>query len=297
VADAKEKFELYPRSEFRAHIAGGMPTQHARNLPSRPMGLTSGAVTSCTASMSATLATISLGMTTFEESLQQFDKLLDGTPLHVLTKHRDLIKDVCKKLNKSQGSSASSLLEALDSSRKTIERYTKLPVERAVVCPVDWADVDLRVHDIRLGATGHDKNTKFRKGLGERSLALQYHEWEMREFGCSRLSKLREDPGNAKNVADGQIANFISTHGLPKIKCVEKAIQHGTKLLLLEHLVGTFTTSAVLFFAFGKFRDVNYPEMEDLAASMLANKWIAELIEEAAPWFEDCWTSYEGQYI
>lgn len=263
------------------------------DLPSRPMGLMTGAV----APMPTTDTTIPPTMTTFEESLQQFDKLLDGTPIHILTQNRDLIKNICKKLNRSKGSSASSLLEALVSSQKTIERYTKLPIERAVVCPVDWTDVDLRVHDIRLGATRHDQNTKFRKGLGERSLAIQYHEWEMQESGCSRLSKLREDPGNAKNVADGQIANFISTHGLPKIKCVEKAIQHGTKLLLLEHLFGTPTASAVLFFAFGKFRDVNYPEIEDLAASMLANEWIAKLAQEAAPWFEDCWTRYKGQYI
>jgi hypothetical protein len=247
--------------------------------------------------MSNTVAQVFTRMTTFEESLRQFDELLDETPDQVLAANRHLIKNVCKKLNKSQGGPAVCLLEALASSRNKIETYTKLPVERAVVCAVDWADVDPRVRDVRLGASRHDDKTKFRKGLGERSLALQYHEWEMEEFGSSRLSKLRKDPEDSKNISDSQIANFISTHGLPKTRCVEKAIQHGTKLLLLEHLVGKSTTSAVLFFAFGKFRDVNYPDMKDLAASMLADGWIAKLVQDAAPWFEDCQTSYRGQYI
>lgn len=235
-------------------------------------------------------------MTTFEDFLQQLDELLDETPDHVLRANRGLIKSVCKKLNKSQGSSALSLLEALEFSRKTIEDFTELPIERAVVCSVNWAGVDLRVHDIRLGATQHDQTTKFRKGLGERSLALQYHEWEMREFGCSRLGDLRRDPANCKDVADGNIVKFITVHGLPKITCVEKGIQHGTKLLLLEYLFGMAGTSAILFFAFGKFRAVRYPEMRDLASSMRESAWIAELAQKIAPWFEDCCKRYKGWY-
>jgi len=126
-------------------------------------------------------------MSTFRDALERFDRLLDNTPDHILQAHRDLIKSICKKLNGSPRTAASSLLDALESARKTIEDYTRLPVDRAVVCPVDWADVDLRVRDIRLGATRHDTTTKFRKGLGEISLALEYHDWEMREFQCSRL--------------------------------------------------------------------------------------------------------------
>jgi hypothetical protein len=234
-------------------------------------------------------------MTTFKDTLQLFDQLLNDTPDHVLQANWDLIKNVCKKLNKGQGSSAVSLLEALESSRNKIEKYTELPVERAVARPVDWAGVDLRVHDIRLGATRHDSETRFRKGMGERSLALQYHEWEMREFRCSRLEDLCRDPASYKEKTDGNIVKFIAAHDLPKIACVEKGIQHGTRLLLLESLTGTTGTSAILFFAFAKFRAVKYPEMRDLAASMQESAWIATLVENVAPWFEDCCRLYRGQ--
>jgi hypothetical protein len=236
-----------------------------------------------------------LNMATFEVSLQLFDRLLDETPHHVLQTNRDLIKSVCKKLNKSKGSSASSLLEALESSQETIEHYTQLPIERAVKRQVEWATADLRVHDIRLGATRHDSETRFRKGMGERSLALQYHEWEMREFRCSRLEDLCRDPASYKEKTDGNIVKFIAAHDLPKIACVEKGIQHGTRLLLLESLTGTTGTSAILFFAFAKFRAVKYPEMRDLAASMQESAWIATLVENVAPWFEDCCRLYRGQ--
>lgn len=234
-------------------------------------------------------------MATFLDSLHRFDHLLDETPDHILQANRGLIKTVCKKLNKSKGSSASSLLEALESCQETIQKYTQLPIESAIARPVDWAGVDLRVHDIRLGATRHDNTTKFRKGMGERSLALQYHEWEMREFECSKLSDLCRDLASHKEKMDGNIAKFIAAHDLPKIACVEKGIQHGTRLLLLESLVGTSGTSAILFFAFGKFRAVKYPEMIDLATSMREEVWIAKLVRKIQPWFEDCCRRYKGQ--
>lgn len=238
---------------------------------------------------------MTVSMSAFEDALHQFNQILNDTPDHILRANRALIKDVSKKLNKSQGTSASSLLDALESSRKTIEEYTTLPTDRAVVRSVDWADVDVRVHDIRLGATRHDKMTKFRKGLGERSLALQYHEWELQEFQCSRLGELCKDPGNYKKGMDGNIADFIASHNLPDIDCVGKGIRHGTKLLLLEKLFGTPGTSAILFFAFGKFREVRYPEMKDLAGSMRENVWIAELVHKVQPWFEDCCSRYRGR--
>jgi len=233
-------------------------------------------------------------MSTFENALRRFDQLLDDTPDHVLRAHRTLIKNVCKKLNKSQGTAASSLFDALESSREIIEDYTKLPVERAVVCPVDWAGTDLRVHDIRLGATRHDLTTKFRKGLGERSLALEYHEWEMQEFQCSRLVELCKDPGNCKKVINGNITSFLTARNLPDLECVQKGIRHGTKLLLLENLVGTPGTSVLLFFAFGKFREVKYPNMSDLAESMRKHVWIPKLVRKLEPWFQNCWAVYDG---
>lgn len=231
--------------------------------------------------------------TAFEDALQRFDQLLDKTPIHILQEHRGHIQGICKKLNKSKGGPVLCLLDALESSRKTVEDYTNLPVKRAVARSVKWEDIDLRVHDIRLGCTRHDNVTKFRKGLGERALALHYHEWEMQEFRCSTLSKMCKDPGNYKNV-DGNIGNFIAAFDLPQLECVEKGIRHGTKLLLFESLVGMRGTSAILFFAFGKFREVKYPEMKRLAELMRTHLWLFRLIQKIEPWFEKCWAVYEG---
>jgi hypothetical protein len=234
-------------------------------------------------------------MSTFEESLQHLDRLLDDVTDEILQTHQNLIEIVCKKLNKSKRSSASSLIDALAKSQRKIQEYVEQSVADALKCPVDWDEVDLRIHDIRLGINQQDMKTKFRKGLAERALASQFCEWEMVNFGRSKLGDLLQNPGTGKEKNNnGNMVKFIEANELPVTEYVKKGIQLGTKLLLLESQVGTPGCSVVLFFDSGKFRAVKNAEVEELAKSMQETVWISELIERVETWFQDCLTAYNG---
>jgi hypothetical protein len=229
-----------------------------------------------------------------EETLKEFSRLLDDTDVETLQSNRALIEEICKKLNKSKPSRVVSLLDALKSSLEAIKEYTEKPVKEAVTCSVDLADVDPRVQDIWLGETKHGMKTKFRKGLGELSLATDMHKWELQEFGNSKLQITCNDPEKYRSIP-GRIDSFIAARHLPDDESIRKGLSHGTKLLLIDHLVGKSNASAMLLiFVFTKFREVNYPDMKTLADSLRKDSSIHNLAQKTAAWFQLCLNIYEG---
>lgn len=228
-----------------------------------------------------------------QNALEAIDNL-EGLPNDVLYTNRRLVNAVLRKLKGAAGKQTTSLLDNLEASRTKIEAYTQKPVNEAVARPISWQDADIRVLDIRLGATKQSPLTKFRKGLGERSLAFQFHEWETQTFGRSRLYDLRDNPSR-QDRTEGHIPEFITTHHLPNTACVVKGIQHGTKLLVLELLSGTPGTSALLFFCFSQFRAMNYTDLPALSDTLRATEWITALCKRIHEWFHQCLLAYAGE--
>jgi hypothetical protein len=235
-------------------------------------------------------------MSSLQTALEELVQLLKRTPKEVIQENGLLVKEVCRKLKKGLSTPSSSLLEALESDKikKKIEKYIQRSPEHAVIRTVELADLDFRLLDIQHVDAHSDDQTKFRKGLGERSLGEQYHKWEMREFKRSKLDDLCKDPG-VGNTGEGNIVEFIKANGLPEESYVQKAIRNGTRLLLLDHLFGAAGASAVVSFAPSRFRDVTGPDLQGLADSMRQNAWITGLMPMLKPWIEGCWAVYDGQ--
>lgn len=236
-------------------------------------------------------------MTDIGRALQKFQELIARTPKPALRKEQALIKDICKTLHESLATPASSLVETLESAKikRRIEAFVQRPAGEAVVRPVEVFDIDLRLLDVQHADAHNDDSTKFRKGLGERSLGLLYHEWQMSTIQCSRLDGLRQNLGSF-NAGEGNMVDFIKAQGFPEMDFVHRSIRNGTRLLLLDHLYGADGASAVVFFASRKFRDVAYPDLKALADSMRANTCVAGLISKIGSWFKDCQAIYACQY-
>lgn len=232
----------------------------------------------------------------FNTVLEQLDQLLDDTPSDIIEQSDRLVHTVYAKLQKYRRKSVLSLLDTIEKSQGKIEKYTtQNTAQQAVRSEVDWTKVDLRVHDMQLGDKKQNDKTKFRKGLAERSLALEFHNWEMKEFGESKLSKLVEDITSFKDKMDGNIQKFMAYSGIPAIDCVNRGIQHGTKLLFVERLLGSPSVSVILFFAFGKFRNTVYPELPQLVDLMKGHAWTARFTADIEDWFSDCCGYYSSK--
>lgn len=237
-------------------------------------------------------------MPDFRDALQEFARILGDTSEETIQDNKKLVRDVCKQLKKSLITPPSPLVQFLESdkTRKKIEEYIKQSAEQAVIRKTELKDLDIRLLDVEWAEAHRDDHTRFRKGLGERSLGLQYHEWERQTFQRSKLDDLCDGTEN-HNTGEGNIAKFIKAHGFPEKSYVKKAIRSGTRLLLLEHYTGTECASAVVSFAPTQFRDVNNPDLEDLAASLKENAWIASLMQNIAQWIKDCRAIYDGQKV
>jgi len=237
-------------------------------------------------------------MPNFRDALHEFARILGDTTEETIRDNKTLVRNVCKQLEKSLITAASPLVQILESdkTRNKIEKYIKQSAEQAVIRKTEIKDLDLRLLDVEWAEAHHDDHTRFRKGLGERSLGLQYHEWERQTFQRSKLDDLCEGTEN-HNTGEGNLAKFIKAHDFPKKSCVERAIRNGTRLLVLEHYTGTECASAVVSFVPTPFRHVNNPDLEDLAASLKENAWTASLMQTIAQWVKDCRAIYDGQKL
>ena len=236
-------------------------------------------------------------MPNFRDALQEFAQVLRDTSQETIRENKKLARDVCKQLEKSLITPPSPMVQFLESKkRERIEEYIKKPAEQAVIRKAELKDLDLRLLDVEWAEAHRDDQTSFLKGLAERSLGSQYHEWEKQTFQRSKLDDLCEGIEN-HNTGEGHIPEFIKAHGFPDKTSVKKAIAQGTRLLLLEHYAGTECASAVVSFAPSRFRSVNNPDLEDLAASLRENAWIASLMQGIAGWIKDCRAIYDGQKV
>ena len=228
------------------------------------------------------------------EDLQRALEIISQTPNSILQEHRQSFVAILHRLEAHKRTRVSSLVTNLDGSRPKVEEYLNKTYKQAVARHIDWQNTDIRVHDIRLGATKHNLLTKFRKGLGERSLALQFHNWELQHFQTSRLSVLAADQHTCKEHTEGRIPQFLNTHDLPKLSCVTKGIQHGTKILIFERVMETMGISAILFFCFSQFRAIPYLDLQTLKAEIERSVWIGTLAKSISTWFQQCILDYEG---
>ena len=134
---------------------------------------------------------------------------------------------------------------------------------------------------------------KFRKGLSQRSLVTEFDTWELNTYGSSKLSGLVANARLARKC--GYITAFLKAKPLFKdLPTTRTGINNGIKLLVLERLFGENTVSAVLLFVPRQSQMVKHEELTSLNMLLGSSKWITELVDGRADWFDKCQKYYDG---
>ncbi len=194
--------------------------------------------------------------------------------------------------------SISSLIEALNKSSVQIKDFLSRSEFEDTRDELERMIEDPRVVDLQLDKRRQSDKVRFRKGLSQRSLAIEYSQWENCTYKSSRVSELVEDLATAQEKAAGHIKEYINLNGHRFIntQVTRTGIEHGIKMLVLERLLGKRAISAILSFKYRRFRVVKYEDLDSLVRGMKQTGWIMELAEKKADWLDGCQNQYDGMY-
>ncbi|KAJ5115526.1 hypothetical protein NUU61_001285 [Penicillium alfredii] len=194
------------------------------------------------------------------------------------------------------GSDARSLLQALGDSKrsKKILDYLSSGSDPINGSQNDWIQEDPRVNDIKFCSTNRSLDAKFRRGLGQRSLAIEYDEWEQKIFNTSRVSELCRDL-SAADQHDGHINQFLreNTHRFKDEKSASHGIRHGIRLLVFERTYEHVGVSAILILVYSQFRSVKYKNYLLLKELLQKDHLWGSLASGKSSWFRQCEKQYE----
>ncbi|KKY14411.1 hypothetical protein UCRPC4_g06753 [Phaeomoniella chlamydospora] len=221
----------------------------------------------------------------FLTALDTIENVSDETILS----HREEIQKAFRKFRSILTPTSSlSVVMKLEAVKLEIKKYFKLSAEEAISLNIDWHTEDPRLLDIRLGHRQRSPRDSFRKGLGQRSFALQLNEWHLQKFGITKI----DDPLQSKT--NGRIGEFLKDHEIPCHNWIVHEIKHGLRLLKFERDLGIRGISACLFFVHSAFRSVKHKDFESLVFELEQSDWI-ETAGEKTEWLDECQSRYNGQ--
>jgi len=187
------------------------------------------------------------------------------------------------------------VMKALDNKSTQIEEYLSRTEDKATGSEPNWINEDPRIVDLQIDGNHSSPETKFRKGLSQRSLAIEFDNWESKTYGRSRVRELVEDLSISHERRVGHIKEYIeANHQFKNQKSTRAGIEHGIKLLVFEQLLGKRVVSAVLIFTYRRFRMVKFEELACLKKAMERSEWVTGLTERKADWLDGCQNYYDG---
>ncbi len=193
--------------------------------------------------------------------------------------------------------SISRLIEVLNKSSVQIKEFLSRSEFEDTSDELQRMIEDPRVVDLQLDKRRLSDKVRFRKGLSQRSLAIEYSQWEYCTYNSSRVSELAEDLSTAQEKAAGHIEEYVNFSNRFMNKQVTRTgIEHGIKMLVLERLLGKRAISAILSFKYTRFRVVKFEDLDCLVRGMNQTGWIMELVENKADWLDGCQSQYDGTY-
>ena len=138
--------------------------------------------------------------------------------------------------------------------------------------------------------------TRFRRGLSQRSLAIEFDKWESEAYQTSRVRQRAENPSTEPSRKLGHITEYLklNTSRFRNLATAREGIEHGMKLLVCELLLGGIGFSAILIFQHDSLRTVKYLELKNLQNAIEQEDSIMSLAEEKANWFGHCQNKYDG---
>ena len=197
-------------------------------------------------------------------------------------------------------SSIEKFVEKTNEGLERIEKCLSQVCQKGLMFEPMWRNDDPRLIDLQMaGDSKPSANTKFRRGLSQRSLAIEFADWERKTHGTSILEERATNPLVEPSRKLGHITEFLNanTHRFHSLVAARAGIEHGLKLLVSETLLGGIGYSAILIFRYGKFRAVKYAEFNDLKDAIKKSESIKRLAEQKAEWFGQCQSTYNGEWL
>ncbi|EGE84700.2 hypothetical protein BDDG_07645 [Blastomyces dermatitidis ATCC 18188] len=162
---------------------------------------------------------------------------------------------------------------------------------------------NLRSEDCRLGhiksITGKhtpEPKERFIQCLAQRSLALDFHQWEsnLQQAGSTRLddvsrilSSARSKNGNFRHYVE-HVARFID------IETAYIALKRGTKQLAVENVCNTSGIEIAISFVYGSFDALTYLDIHNFCSLLKDQKKILDTLKKVSCWVELSQSTYNG---
>ncbi|KMU77092.1 hypothetical protein CISG_06130 [Coccidioides immitis RMSCC 3703] len=219
----------------------------------------------------------------------------------ILLRDRDTFRTAHQKLaNTVKLEGGITLLGAIKKDFEKIKEFLQKPESEAVGRPY-WEGREVRLLDIQRVSRNSSYNDRFRCFLAERSLALEFEEWELKKYQTSRLDKIVSNPHAAEDK-NGHMLEFLTSKGIldgtPEAKVDRGAIRglkNGQRSLFIERKNPSRRgVSAIFSFKSSLLRKIPYREMGIIEVLLAGeeNKDVAQLAEDKSGTLD----SYQSHY-
>ena len=193
-------------------------------------------------------------------------------------------------------SRAGLLLKALKNQLDKIATYLAKQPPDAVSGELTWQNEDPRVNDLLVlqGDPRPSSQVSLRRVLSQRSLAIEFLQWEIENHKTSRLQELVNSLDSS--APRGHLTAYVNTRSkFIRKEAAHQGIRHGIKLLVIEELVGVSGVSALLGFVARKCWSIPYPEVRELVELLHKPffKQLQDLAQKKTSWLFDCQSYYD----
>ena len=149
-------------------------------------------------------------------------------------------------------------------------------------------DDDPRIVDLRIGQPDPSAVVKFRRGLSQRSLAIEFKNWQRTN---PRVAGRARSSGLVPQFLEANESRFRNT------QAAMRGIRHGTKLLRCEELFGGIGISALLIFHFTKLLTITLQHLPHLNRKIHTSIPITKLASQYHAWLQQCQQNYDGNEL
>ncbi len=198
-------------------------------------------------------------------------------------------------------SSVERFMRGLSNALERIKTFLSQERRELFTSKAEWMAEDPRIVDIQIaGVTSKPtENHQFRRGLSQRSLALEFDDWETNTHGISSTKARATDPSVQPIRKLGHITEFLEANSrrFHNLGAARDGIEHGIKLLVCEILLGGIGVSAILIFRFSSLRALKFEELNDLKDAIEEQGSVKELAGQKAGWLRQCQSEYHGKWL
>ena len=184
---------------------------------------------------------------------------------------------------------------------ETIEKSLSQVSQESVRDKPTWMTDDPRVVDLQIAGDHRHLSSiaKFRRGLSQRSLAIEFDEWEQTTYRTSRIKERTMNLLVKPSRKLGHIAEFlkINKYRFQNRIAARTGIEHGIKLLVCETLLSGIGFSAILIFQYSRLRSIKFEELDGLKDALKDANKIKKLADQKADWLDHCQREYNSEWL